>query len=69
MFRFAETTGSNVAMTLFGERRFDNLIMLAQALSGKEKDAEEVTVADVMGFIEDGGRLFHRGWTVRSFLF
>lgn len=65
VFRFAETTGSDVALKLYGERRFDNLILLAQTLSGnaeKGKETSEVLVADVMGFIEDGGRLL-LGWT------
>lgn len=53
-FRFAES--ADVPLTSFGERKFDNLVLLAQSLSGAvEKGSKAVTVADVMEFIEDGG--------------
>ena len=45
-------------LTVFGEREFDNLVLLAQPGSeGADKRKGTVTVADVMGFIEDGGGL------------
>ena len=60
VFRFPGVEGGKVELSLFGEKRFDNLIVLAQSLSGKSKEKETaaaVTVQDVMGFIEDGGAL------------
>lgn len=53
-FRFAGSTADSVQLSLFGERQFDNLVLLAPSLSGSKK-SEGVDVADVMGFIEDGG--------------
>lgn len=59
-FRFAGSAAV-VPLTSFGERKFDNLVLLAQSLtgSGTEKGGKgkAVTVADVMDFIEDGGEL------------
>lgn len=53
-FRFAGS--ADVPLTSFGERKFDNLVLLAQSLTGAvEKGSKAVTVADVMEFIEDGG--------------
>ena len=57
-FRFSGTTGSKAPLTVFGERQFDNLVLLAQSEAGwAEKRKGAVAVADVMGFIEDGGQL------------
>lgn len=56
-FRFAESA-ADVPLSSFGEREFDNLILLAQSLTGateKGGKGKTVTVADVMEFIEDGG--------------
>lgn len=56
-FRFAASTADSVQLSLFGERQFDNLVLLAPSLSGSKK-GQGVDVADVMGFIEDGGGHF-----------
>lgn len=59
-FRFAESA-ADVPLSSFGEREFDNLILLAQSLTGaveKGGDGNAVAVADVMEFIEDGGEFF-----------
>ncbi|CAM9249999.1 unnamed protein product [Ascophyllum nodosum] len=64
VFRFPGVEGGKVELSLFGEKRFDNLIVLAQSLSGKSKEKETaaaVTVQDVMGFIEDGGNVLLAG--------
>lgn len=55
-FRFAGSAAP-VALKSFGEREFDNLVLLAQSLSGDagKGGQKAVTVADVMEFIEDGG--------------
>ncbi|CAN0096653.1 unnamed protein product, partial [Laminaria digitata] len=61
-FRFSGTSGSNLPLTLFGEREFDNLVLLAQPVSGgADKRKGAVTIADVMGFIEDGGNVLVAG--------
>ncbi|CBJ28067.1 Oligosaccharyltransferase, OST48 subunit (or beta subunit) [Ectocarpus siliculosus] len=59
-FRFAGS--ADVPLTSFGEREFDNLVLLAQSLSGAvEKGSKAVTVADIMEFIEDGGNVLMAG--------
>eukprot|EP00903_Cladosiphon_okamuranus_P011802 g11090.t1 len=63
-FRFAESPAADVPLTYFGEREFDNLILLAQSLTGapeKGGKGKGVTVADVMEFIEDGGNVLVAG--------
>lgn len=60
-FRFAGSA-ADVPLNSFGERQFDNLVLLAQSLTGagmeKGGKGKAVTVADVMDFIEDGGESF-----------
>lgn len=55
--RFPGST--DVPLAAYGEREFDNLVLLAQSLSGAagDKGSRAVTVANVMEFIEDGGEL------------
>lgn len=56
MFRSAGAAGSGVPLTLFGERQFDNLVVFARSLTEAAiKGKGAVTVADIMGFVEDGG--------------
>ncbi|CAN0397752.1 unnamed protein product, partial [Hapterophycus canaliculatus] len=60
-FRFPGST--DMPLAAYGEREFDNLVLLAQSLSGAaaEKGSRAVTVADVMEFIEDGGNVLVGG--------